>query len=1560
MSQVPFHPERDRLRRQLLREQQKNALQEADLFGGSARLFGISGDFSQFSQTDPSAPVSDEVTVLDESPIDLGAPIRRAAGTALEELNQLLLLDPEGTAALSSTGEKIKPIEGTIGTAIDILDFVAETGFSFAKLEKPKGYTEALESFRGRSVLVQIALGVAFDPLIVLGALAIPTRASATVIRAAVRAELAIAMKGASKAVIKTTVDDVTARLGRAVAELGDLPIVRLAVAKKAVAAGKGFKGTGGLSSEEQKRLEFLRRILPDPKDRVPAKRPEPPLSADDVSENILQAKSDVSDADDALKSAIADGADAEDIAELRAALADAKAELRQARKPFDAAAHRRQIEEADLLDADMATAVKNLEDEIAGLEARSVRELPAGAGAGEPGDLLESIKGRPTQPGTTEVFTGPEAERIAQEGSERLARGETTDLLNSILRKPVDPPKTPRTAAPGLNAAPESGRPRNIADLERESKGIRGLIPEQRAALMDVLKPTGDVLYQVEPYGASAARLLGPDTLVSQTLRKVPGVKQLAGVVSPAQLGRNNAVQQIGVRSGIFKEVERARARFAGLKWWNDADEFFRFKKQKGVWRATKVKLAEGVEPNPRTAFTINDIVENTGRYTLTEQQLRVVRVAQDMTTQMLRDAQRAGVDVTELSVAYWVRIVLKAPGERGLAKKISDVFIKKRLGSRKGHTMPRAFENIDEGVEVGYVYETHPLGTLVSRLEAGIETIANANARKELANLPGVVKPLSRVLPQYVDEVKIVRGIRDTAKSNAEAMAKVAAKENATNADRAAEAASIVALRQAEADFVTAFRDLLMSKAKSKQPTGTEALLPNGRIAPRELVEEINKYLDLPGIGQSGLGGLAEMDEIFRLVRSLLTTADLAAGFIQGQVLFYRNNVAWWKAQAYSIVALIDDPHAYVARNYDMIDEGTLMGAITSPTEFLFARQGIASIPPRIPLGGPTLKAFNRAFEWFILVGQTELYKAGRSRLAARGIVIDQQGRIVEGQVDNLVGFASAVRKGMGTESMGILGVRPTQQTFETLLFFASRFFRANTGIIAQSFTPGPGGAEARRMLGSAIAGATSLTIGIHYAVTGKAPNLTDPFAPDWWQVPIGKTYYNGFGPFYGYFRTIARMTQYMIQGEPDKAARELSRFLKAKASIPLRTLETVADLVATGESRTFEGDRITVSDPLSMLRGILGEQAIPIAPSEIAQGFQEGRPEAIAEILGLTGRASPFSQMDILFQKAGDINPERVSYKDAEPQQRDEMEQRYPEIAARMLKSGQGKHGEARRRWAEVDTASYLQEEALEQEFISGEISGDELRDRYGGIQSEKAASKAGINATLRLFQEDQDLPDDPNDRALAQYYRAQAGAVTPSGRFDYEKLEGILAALDGEWTTEQSGYVDRNTGRATHPPLIQEFRDDLVLLQPYFKIRDEFVASLSKDAQKQWELYSRDKLNQKYRGGSMAVIINAIALFQDKWVAEHSDSGKVDVALLKWGYSTTHRTSEGLEFVNQALQNDPNRVPVREEDMSLEEYLRSKGFEAETPPVTAEEDMSLEEYLRSKGFAPAGQP
>ncbi|MCH8310339.1 MAG: hypothetical protein IIB17_07585, partial [Chloroflexi bacterium] len=108
---------------------------------------------------------------------------------------------------------------------------------------------------------------------------------------------------------------------------------------------------------------------------------------------------------------------------------------------------------------------------------------------------------------------------------------------------------------------------------------------------------------------------------------------------------------------------------------------------------------------------------------------------------------------------------------------------------------------------------------------------------------------------------------------------------------------------------------------------------------------------------------------------------------------------------------------------------------------------------------------------------------------------------------------------------------------------------------------------------------------------------------------------------------------------------------------------------------------------------------------------------------------------------------------------------------------------------------------------------------------------AASRFTVDDIFKIFKDTGELPKDPNQRAITEYYQVFDNARSETTAIDYEQVEVELSALDAKWTEKQKGYVDRNTGRTEHPPVVLEYLSDLDSLREYWQVERDFVVSLS---------------------------------------------------------------------------------------------------------------------------------
>ena len=570
-----------------------------------------------------------------------------------------------------------------------------------------------------------------------------------------------------------------------------------------------------------------------------------------------------------------------------------------------------------------------------------------------------------------------------------------------------------------------------------------------------------------------------------------------------------------------------------------------------------------------------------------------------------------------------------------------------------------------------------------------------------------------------------------------------------------------------------------------------------------------------------------------------------------------------------------------------------------------------------------GPAFRGFQRSFEWFIIVGQTELYKSMRSSKLLKGAASRDEFIPLQSDeaLQTMVDAGKAIRKELGTENMAILGIRPTQRTIEQLTFFASRFMRANIGLVSLALRPtrGADSIEAKRALLSMLAGGTAMLTGAHYALTGRPPNVHDPFAPDWFQIPIGKTYYNFMGPLYPYFRAVAQAAQRTKEGDPDQALTIARRFLNSKAGLPIRALKVTTEMMVTGESRTFEGEAIDPS-----LKGVATaakEFTVPLSVTGIADALSEGRHEAIiSEVFGLTGRAHPNAQMDILFQRhindpkhdlykdrtADDI-PTGGTWYDASPLEKSFMEQTYPTIAADILQSGQGDYGKASREFA-IETADAIKEQTALSELLYTPVQGQpivdgvEFRARLEGMQKERYARHEKIIKDYYLFTEPPKIKSE-QEQDLYDYHQVFENAKDTTGNITWAKLDQEMGEFEERIGEKRLRYILKQTG-LENSPVVKQLRNDKRALQEVWDYRDELMQQQPLSLQHEYYNYKNLPVTlQRQANPAVKQLVTWVSHMTANWLMERDIAGDktagfLEEKLVYWGYETTPLTERGI--------------------------------------------------------------
>ena len=1206
-----------------------------------------------------------------------------------------------------------------------------------------------------------------------------------------------------------------------------------------------------------------------------------------------------------------------------------------------------------------------------------------------------------------------------------------------------ADPGLSGQRALAGVSPRPtQTGYHHTLAERINEIRGMEALDPEHRAILGNIVWPIrpGELLYDMADYGSHNI-LFDKPGLTNTLATWVPGAGKVMGVWNRAQLEQFDPIKAIGHEVELFKDIEKSRVRTAVLAWRATAYPILGFKQirskwdmannRQGVWRAEKVVgYDEKKVLSPSSVHgTIDDILKDMDEvrlgvrvpsqlvngvekvppgkkqqiYFLTEEQESHIKMAQEMMEQSLRRNQEAGVDVIALQTAYWHRMVLKGPKDKNdSALNAALDFVHEHkvsaAGPKKNYQYTRAFDDIDELDKGGFVWETDPAARMLARLDAGIETFAHRKAYDKVLNLKtpegrafltrrerlGTLKEGSKETGLYVTE-----GPTAIKALNAARILRV---EGRKIYKRDPSPTNELAMRRADAQFLTAYRRYRAADARAN-PNYFEATL-NGKINDRSLIDEIYENVHIPQVQharKSVSGDIQDnrITESMQLFRAMMTNIDLAAMGIQGQTLIYRDPASWFTAVKESVRAIVKEPDAWIKKNREFLDEGQSLGAILRPTEWMFDPTGIASIPTKIPLFGPAFRGFQRSFEWFIIVGQTELYKSVRSSKLLKGVA--DRDEFIPLQSDEamqaMIDAGRAIRRELGTENMAILGIRPTQRTIEQLAFFASRFMRANVGLVALALRPTRLGGktglrnadsiEAKRALLSMLGGGTAMLVGTHYALTGRAPNVHDPFAPDWFQVPIGKTYYNFMGPLYPYFRAVAQAAQRTKEGDPGKALEIAGRFLNSKAGLLFRSMKITADVMVTGESRTFEGD--TIDKSFKGVATAAQEFTVPLSITGVADALSEGRYEAtLSEVFGLTGRAHPNAQMDILFQRH--INdPKHTLYKervedeiptggtwyDASPLEKSFMEQEYKSIAEDILRSGRGDYGEASRQFHALDQ-EYIEKQMALSELLYTPVQGQttvdgiEFRDRLEAMQKERYAKHDKIVQDFDLFTEPPKIKSQ-QEQDLYDYHQVFANAKDATGNIMWAKLDEDMGEFEERVGDKRLEYILSQTG-LNNSDTVKQLRKDKQALQEVWDWRDNYVRTeFELDMQMEYYRYRELPVTlQRQAHPGIQNLVNDVSQASAMWlmdrdVAGDKTAGFLEQKLVYWGYETSPYTEAGIDElmeINADLGFEDQGTDPRTNRPGLyPEIFGGQGSTANGASMPIEETDTVPQWLQS---------
>jgi hypothetical protein len=740
------------------------------------------------------------------------------------------------------------------------------------------------------------------------------------------------------------------------------------------------------------------------------------------------------------------------------------------------------------------------------------------------------------------------------------------------------------------------------------------------------------------------------------------------------------------------------------------------------------------------------------------------------------------------------------------------------------------------------------------------------------------------------------------------------------------------------------------------------------DGHTFPIELANAANAIIKAETKAVPVIGPTAEA--INRIYRALGATADNSAPGIQGLLGMASDNSAWREALKISVKAwlptgewplagragdraiasfILDYNEIAVANGRLTSDQWGAHGLaiLGSRTEFSFAGAGgLTSKFKNVPI----IKQADRAFGGFgdaLRLGWADDMLAeelSRQKWFGRWRPAGGQKRTIQEVIDSgdMRRIADAINNGTGVARTPALG------TVGDVAFFAAKFLQSRINTVAKaglSLRPGASLDQriARKSLIKMIGYGTVMTFALNEALGNETDTrlfIDGKLNPNFMRVRVGGRDVSLFGTWH------SLLTAFIVtaQGRPDKALRNLG------GGIVSMTWD-----MATGSDAIGQPVR---SDKGTFAAWALG-QTTPFASQELPSAIRQFREGDVAEgglTVGLETFGAKSAPVTLAEQRG--IEEQRVI---RGLLNEGTLDQFGPEVMAAAQEGDlQAMGGDARRLVKEDPSVASIQDAIDEQQRRKGSPyqgykderdtintkfdarienlgvkvgEGQAFREQFA-VHNRDRSKEHEINernnAEALEFLEDLDPATAEFDRALAAYI---AVVDDPSledfdtGEYDFKKREdGIQDAIinNPEWGPQMLERILAHL-RRVEPAIVRQLRADRELLKEYWEIgRDPETlipgravsAQLAKDWKKYLDAGKHDRLRIEQENRDVARFVARREHLRQKMRRDRSNAGAIDIALLRWEYSTSPATREGKDFLDRKFDEgllDTSPVP-----------------------------------------------
>lgn len=317
------------------------------------------------------------------------------------------------------------------------------------------------------------------------------------------------------------------------------------------------------------------------------------------------------------------------------------------------------------------------------------------------------------------------------------------------------------------------------------------------------------------------------------------------------------------------------------------------------------------------------------------------------------------------------------------------------------------------------------------------------------------------------------------------------------------------------------------------------------------------------------------------------------------------------------------------------------------------------------------------------------------------------------------------------------------------------------------------------------------------------------------------------------------------------------------------------------------------------------------------------------------------SPYERQGALQDQVAGTYASGKQWADLNPQQQQEALAKSPELASQIqashaedVASRGGPVGNALRAQQQIDATRITNEGTLGQRLRSGQDNVTSFKNGLDQLQATAVAAKAQANADFKVFQDSYDprtgvgkLPDDPNRRALVEYYGTWKQAETAPGsrQYDQELLNQLQASLEARLTPTQKAFIanQADTPHSTDPA-VQSFYDNKKYIRDagYYALSDSAYSRVREFIDKQG---TSTPVHLPATYGQLQIDARQAALAHDTKTANTLDAIITRVDKLAGIEKAAARRKDPA--LDQALVENSGLVPIRNQGSTSGNPLES---------------------------------